>query len=114
MYWNQLRMMMPIRRMATQNAYFADAGQFNPDRWLTMTGSAHCPHDTRAYVPFGSGPRVCPGRSLAMLQIRTVLTMLCRNFDLEAIRSASDIGEHLALTMMPTNLKMRLSRRTIH
>ena len=108
------RMMMPIRRMATQNAYFADADRFNPDRWLSTTGSAHCPHDTRAYVPFGSGPRVCPGRSLAMLQIRTVLTMLCRNFDLEAIKPASEIGEHLALTMMPTNLKMRLSRRTIH
>ena len=35
------------------------------------------------FLPFGTGPRFCPGRNLALLQIRTVLAMLCRNFDIE-------------------------------
>src|SRR5262249_1368020 len=42
-----------------------------PERWLDVQpDGAHRP---AALMPFGSGPRVCPGRSLALAERRVVL-----------------------------------------
>ena len=102
--------MMLARRMATRDENFGEGSTFDPDRWLVPAEERSVPHDRRAFVPFGAGPRLCPGRNLALLQIRTVLAMLCRNFEVAPVRGGDDVGEHLAFTMMPSNLSVRLSR----
>ena len=104
--------MMLVRRLATRDENFDDALRFDPGRWLVPPEERRHVHDRRAFVPFGGGPRICPGRSLALLQIRTVLAMLCRNFELAPVRGGGEVGEHLACTMMPTNLAVFLKRRT--
>ena len=102
--------MMLVRRMATRDENFGEGARFDPGRWLVPPESRTCPHDRRAFVPFGGGPRLCPGRSLALLQIRTVLAMLCRNFQVEPVHGGKEVDEHLAFTMMPSNLSVRMSR----
>ena len=99
------------RRIANQEAHFGNAAEFDPERWLTPAETRGCPHDTSTFLPFGTGPRFCPGRNLALLQIRTVLAMLCRNFDIELADPARRVEEKLAFTMMPTNLVVRMRRR---
>ena len=98
--------MMLVRRMATRDENFGAGSRFDPDRWLVPAEERSIPHDHRAFVPFGAGPRLCPGRSLALLQIRTVLAMLCRNFQVEPVRGGKDVDEYLAFTMMPSNLSV--------
>ncbi|MGH9370458.1 MAG: cytochrome P450, partial [Vicinamibacterales bacterium] len=46
----------------------------------------------KAHIPFGSGPRLCPGRSLASLETRVALATLYKNFDVE--RVAGKVTEH--------------------
>ena len=104
--------MLLVRRMATRDENFGEGARFDPDRWLVPPESRTCPHDRRAFVPFGAGPRLCPGRSLALLQIRTVLAMLCRNFQVEPVRDGGDVDELLAFTMMPSNWSVHLRRRS--
>ena len=99
------------RRIATRDENFGDAARFDPERWLVDDAERICPHDTGAFLPFGAGPRFCPGRNLAMLQIRTVLAMLCRNFDVERAEPGRAFEERLAFTMMPTNPRVRMKRR---
>ena len=101
-----------IRRLATRDAHFGHAARFDPERWLASDAERGCPHDTSTFLPFGGGPRFCPGRNLALLQIRTVLAMLCRNFDLELAHPARPVEEKLAFTMMPANLVVRMKRRS--
>ena len=101
--------MMLMRHIALQDANFGDAHRFDPERWLATREG--CAHDRRAFTPFGGGPRICPGRSLAQLEIRAVLAMLCRNFDLETVETDPEVREHLAFTMMPAGLRVRLHRR---
>lgn len=103
--------MMLTRQMARDEARFGHGRQFDPDRWLHGAPVAGCPHDTTAFVPFGTGPRFCPGRNLALLEIRTVLSMLCRNFDVRLAPGTPPVEELLAFTMMPKNLVVRLSAR---
>ena len=99
--------MMLVRREATREEHFADAGRFDPERWLAKDRCS--PHEPRAFLPFGAGPRLCPGRNIALIQIRTVLAMLVRNFDIRP--AGAKVEEHLAFTMLPANLRVRLVPR---
>ena len=99
------------RRLATRDEHFGDAARFDPERWLASDAERGCPHDTSTFLPFGAGPRFCPGRNLALLQIRTVLAMQSRNFDVELVEPGQAVEERLAFTMMPTNLVVRMKRR---
>ena len=99
--------MMLVRREATREEHFADAGRFDPERWLAK--DKFSPHEPRAFLPFGAGPRLCPGRNIALTQIRTVLAMLVRNFDIRP--AGANVEEHLAFTMLPANLRVRLVPR---
>jgi cytochrome P450/nitrite reductase/ring-hydroxylating ferredoxin subunit len=87
---------------------FADPLSFRPERWL---GQPSGPHNVSAWLPFGSGPRMCPGRSLAFLEIKTLLSMLYKTFDVERVGASSDVRERFGFTMSPAGLKVRLKPR---
>jgi cytochrome P450 len=89
---------------------FGHASTYLPERWGDDRNAALA-HDARAYVQFGAGPRVCPGRQLAGLEIRLVLSMLCRNFTMELATERDSIKEVLAFTMMPSAMPVRLRSR---
>lgn len=104
--------MLP-RRVGTRDENFVDGNRFDPERWLLTPKARRGPHDLSAFVPFGAGPRFCPGRNLALLEIRAVLAMLCRNFDVMPVGGAG-IEERIAFTMFPDKLFVRMKRRNQH
>jgi cytochrome P450 len=90
---------------------FTGAGQFQPERWLTAPMEPHTGHAPQALMPFGGGPRVCPGRHLAFLEMKAVMAMLCRNFTLTKPVGTPPVGEHFAFTMKPTHLILQVRHR---
>jgi cytochrome P450/nitrite reductase/ring-hydroxylating ferredoxin subunit len=104
--WVDLMTRLP----ALDDANFGEAQQFRPERWLEERPQG-CPHVPGASMPFGSGPRICPGRSLALLEMRVVLATLVRNFDFERVGAAENVHEHFAFTMSPRGLRVRLRER---
>jgi cytochrome P450 len=96
---------------AMQEPAFTAAGQFQPERWLTAPLEPRPGHAPHALMPFGGGPRVCPGRTLAFLEIKAVMAMLCRNFTLTKPVETAPVGEHFAFTMQPTHLTLQLRPR---
>jgi cytochrome P450 len=99
-----------LRSPALDPASFARPSQFEPERWLPERpdGDAHA---AGVSMPFGSGPRICPGRSLALLEMRVVLATLIKNFDFERVGSPDEVHEHFSFTVSPRGLRVRLRER---
>ena len=91
-----------------QPEYFVNPESFNPERWL-IKGRKRDGHNEDAFTPFGGGPRFCPGRNLAFLEIKLLLSMLMKNFDVEIVTPANQVEEKMAFTMMasPYNIKLK-------
>jgi cytochrome P450/nitrite reductase/ring-hydroxylating ferredoxin subunit len=90
---------------------FVEPLAFRPQRWMEHQPGAH---EVSANTPFGSGPRMCPGRSLALLEMKAFLSMLYKNFDVERVGRAGDVTELFGFTMSPVGLRVRLRPRSAH
>ena len=91
----------------TQEEYFTDANSFNPKRWMNT-----CPmqenHSPEIIKTFGAGARFCPGKNLAMYEMITVISSVCKNFDIELAVNPEDVKEKFQFTMYPENLLIKL------
>ena len=52
------------------------------------------------------------GRNLALLEMKLLLSMLYKNFEVERVGEAEDVREIFALAMSPAGLEVRLRRRS--
>lgn len=52
--------------------------RFDPDRFVNLPQEAQDPYVNQAFL---SGPRICIGKSFAMLEFRALLVHLVRNFE---------------------------------
>jgi cytochrome P450 len=97
-----------MRGPTMEDRHFGNAAAFDPARWLdaALTPSS----SKRVAMPFGAGPRLCPGRYLAMLEMKMVMAMLLRNFDIRSVTTpdGKEARESLNLTMAPVGLQLRL------
>ncbi|WP_250535085.1 cytochrome P450 [Caballeronia sp. AZ10_KS36] len=108
--------MFMLNRPAMLDArHFADAARYDPQRWLRdrrRDADADAPaHEPRAWMQFGAGPRVCPGRHLASVEMRLVVSMLTANFVARLAADPANIHEVCAFTMVPSAMPMRLQLR---
>ena len=103
-----------LRSDSLKDEFFDDAMEFRPQRWLAHGSSRPAASVNRVAMPFGAGPRVCPGRQLAMLEIKMALAVLLSGYDIEALTTAAggEPEERLSFTMAPEPLTMRLSLRS--
>ena len=98
------------RYCAVQEQYFSNAKQFDPDRWLAPQSQDN--HNANAFLPFGTGPRFCPGRNLALTEIKMCLAMLVKHFNFKRAPHPVPVSERLAFTMYPANLHLLFSARS--
>ena len=100
-----------LRQCSLHESSFVDANCFNPERWLNLNESADFSHNPTAFLPFGAGSRFCPGRGLAMLEIKSAMAMLCRNFEFTRPTGNTLVEEEFAFVMAPKNLELKISGR---
>ena len=97
-----------LTRPSVRQGQFGAPAEFRPERWLEEE-RRNLRHDPGAHIPFGSGPRLCPGRSLAGVESRVGLATLVRSFDVE--RLEGDVVERYTSIMVPHGLQVRLHAR---
>jgi cytochrome P450 len=105
-----------LRHDSLDERWFGAAERFEPERWLAADGAAAAAPapNKRVAMPFGGGPRVCPGRYLALLEIKLAMATLLGSFDLDSLATADGqaMQEHMTFTMNPSELQLRLRLRT--
>ena len=105
-----------MRRDSVSDTHLPHAATFDPARWLSANADASAPNANsakRVSMPFGAGPRICPGRYLALLEMKMAMAVLLGNFDIENVTTPDGLEarEHLAFTMAPVGLRMKLKLR---
>ena len=109
-----------LRRDSVSEAFVPRAAAFEPERWLADRvpgehGAAGrlASSVKRSAMPFGAGPRICPGRYLALLEMKMAMAVLLGRFDIVAVDTpdGGEAREHLSFTLAPVGLRMRLAER---
>ncbi|RHZ86163.1 hypothetical protein Glove_54g17 [Diversispora epigaea] len=85
--------MMSIDKIQNHKSYWKDPEIFNPDRFMDDPESKN-----KVYM-FGGSLRKCPGRNLAMMELKATLAMLYRKYDIELVGPLKDILEYLGNAM---------------
>ncbi|XP_012227274.1 cytochrome P450 6a2 [Linepithema humile] len=71
---------IPVDGLHRDPKYWNNPEIFDPDRFSPENKQSI---DRFAFLPFGEGPRICPGMRMALLQIKAGLAVLLRKYSLE-------------------------------
>ena len=107
-----------MRSDSVSGSHLPRATAFEPERWRVGVDGVVAPGALanaakRISMPFGAGPRICPGRYLALLEVKMAIAVLLGNFEIENVATpdGGEAREHLAFAMQPVGLRMRLRVR---
>jgi cytochrome P450 len=103
-----------MRHDSVSEEHVRNAAAFSPERWMEENNPAmNATSAKRISMPFGGGPRICPGRYLALLEMKMAMATLLGRFDIERLDTpdGKEAREQLALTMTPVGLTMRVRER---
>ena len=106
-----------LRRDSVSDEHVPRAASFEPERWLASSApTTSAPSATsakRISMPFGAGPRICPGRYLALLEMKMAMATLLSRFDIVSVDApgGGEAMERQAFTMTPVGLSLRLRGR---
>ena len=99
-----------LRHDSVSERHFEQPQRFMPERWLDGAAQPAGASAKRVAMPFGSGPRICPGRYLALLEMKMAMAMLLAGFEIEAVDTpdGGPAEQRMDFTMHPVSLSLRL------
>lgn len=84
--------------MSKENSNYENPEEFDPDRWMTKTRD---PRKLFSSLPFGFGPRMCPGRRIAEFEIHYLIANIIRKANIRYGEGEKEPGELFNLVMIP-------------
>lgn len=101
-----------LRHDSVDAATFPAPERFMPERWLE-DAEEPLRANRHAALPFGAGPRMCPGRYLSLMEMKVVLAMLLARFDIAGLRPDRGTAprEVMGFVMAPSPLALTLRAR---
>lgn len=91
--------LVPAMTQLNPEIWGPDVETFNPDRWDRLSGDALSPY---AMETFSNGPRICPGKALALLNMKILLVGLIRDFKIESVGDEEMEFRNPSLTLKST------------
>lgn len=90
-----------------------DCLEFKPERWLSSDGSKFEVHDSYRFVAFNAGPRICLGKDLAYLQMKSIAAAVLLRHRLMVV-PGHRVEQKMSLTLfMKYGLKVNVLPRDL-
>ncbi|CAA6666573.1 unnamed protein product [Spirodela intermedia] len=90
-----------------------DCMEFRPERWLTADGKRFDSQDSFKFVAFNAGPRICLGKDLAYLQMKSIAAAVLLRHRL-TVAPGHRVEQKMSLTLfMKHGLMVNLHRRDL-
>ncbi|MBA0862023.1 hypothetical protein Goshw_003581 [Gossypium schwendimanii] len=75
-----------------------DCLEFKPERWLSEDGKKFEPKDSYRFVTFNAGPRICLGKDLAYLQMKSIAAAVLLHHRL-TVAAGHRVEQKMSLTL---------------
>ncbi|KAK8485460.1 hypothetical protein V6N11_009869 [Hibiscus sabdariffa] len=90
-----------------------DCLEFKPERWLSEDGKNFQPKDSYRFVSFNAGPRICLGKDLAYLQMKSIAAAVLLRHRL-TVAAGHRVEQKMSLTLfMKYGLMMDVHPRNL-
>jgi len=88
--------------------YFPEPEKFNPERFSTENEKSIPKH---AYIPFGTGSRVCIGQAFAMMEAKLILASIVQCFEI-SLAEGQELNPQAQITLSNKDgMKVNIKRR---
>jgi cytochrome P450 len=102
------QVVMPQWVVHRDERFYDRPNEFIPDRWTTeFEKNMH----KYAYFPFGGGPRLCIGRSFAMMEIALVIAIITEKFEIRL--DSKDEIEPIPLVLLRPRNDLKVTLKTV-
>lgn len=99
---------IPIYALHHDARYFAEPDRFLPERFSPENEKLLPKY---AYIPFGTGPRVCIGNALAMMEAKLVLAAVAQRYQMDLAPGQKVVPERLFTLRPKFGMKMVVRQR---
>ncbi|XP_028791731.1 cytochrome P450 86A8-like [Neltuma alba] len=90
-----------------------DCLEFRPDRWFSSDANKFRMHDSFKFVAFNAGPRICLGKDLAYLQMKSIAAAALLRHRL-AVVPGHEVEQKMSLTLfMKNGLRVYVQNRDL-
>ncbi|XP_020184546.1 alkane hydroxylase MAH1 [Aegilops tauschii subsp. strangulata] len=88
-----------------------DCLDYNPARWLSEDGNSLIYAPSHKFLAFNSGPRMCLGKDIAMMQMKIIIATVVWNFDVQMVEGQSIEPKRSCLLEMKNGLIVKITKR---
>ncbi|XP_030081365.1 cytochrome P450 4p1-like [Drosophila hydei] len=104
------QIVMHIYEIHRNPKYWSSPLEFQPERFLPENSKDR---HTYAYIPFSAGQRNCIGQKFAMLEMKTLLIVILKKFNVLPLVDPKDFVFNTGITLRcKNNIKVKLVRRS--
>ncbi|OEL32287.1 Alkane hydroxylase MAH1 [Dichanthelium oligosanthes] len=88
-----------------------DCQEYRPERWLSDDGSKLQYVPSHKFLTFSSGPRMCLGKDIGVMQLKTAVANVAWNFDVELVERHPVEPKLSCILQMKNGLMMKVKKR---
>jgi cytochrome P450 len=93
-----------------ESVWGKDSHEFRPERWLSEDGTKLRYVPSCKFLAFSSGPRMCLGKDIAIMEMKTIVAAVVWNFDVEVLEGQSIKPKLSILLQMENGLMVTVTR----
>jgi cytochrome P450 len=94
-----------------ESVWGKDCNEYRPERWLSEDSTKLLYVPSCKFLAFNSGPRMCLGKDIAIMQMKTIVATVVWNFDVEVLEGQSIKPKLSCLLQMQNGLMVTVRQR---